>query len=863
VIVPPAPPAVQQQEQVNHEPIKQVATTYPHSIYISEFLPNPKGADEAAEWIELYNDADSAANIGGFFLDDAAGASSPYQIPAGTAIGAKGFLVFNRAQTKIALNNTSDEVRLLYPDKSVAASIKYDGVKEGYAGAYDLQSHKLYWTAKPTPGQANVVSSRTQLASAKAANKTYQTSDLSSPKTDTTPHGDFNIASAPDAQNQLAASVPVQSQGSLPDFWLLAIALLVGAAGMFGYLKFFKNAKLMLVAALFLVLPVFAHAETFNVASDLEAKGNLQVEADAIKSTPHSIAYVQQGVLASRQAIDALIDEFENTTYPRLSAFLGDPWNPGINSDPRFSILFMKMSPGIGGYYDPENELPRSQYPASNERKIIFLSADYLSRYKIKEFLAHEFTHSITYNQKIRRLGKEEQVWLNELRSEYASSYLGYDENFKGSNLEERFRDFLRNPYDHLITWNNTPDDYAQVDMLGQYLAARFGPQFFSEEIKSDDVGIASVNKTLQTFDSTLTFAKFFSQWRLANFINDDSVLSGKYSYKNKNLAFTFAPELSMDLTPVTTSQTLTASVPTFSAKSIIIHTNGTRATLTFSTPNASSDLVVSFVKELQDGSLTDGQLVLNEGSAQLSVDKNTANVLALASNASQNIINTAVTLTGEVLTTRQPSIAYVEPVFVNPTPEHNTVIIKGQDFDPNVALYVNDQPQSVTYQDERTLIAKISLHDSIIRVKLVNPDNTQATFSFNNPIKAMQPSLVTTSPQATLPLPNGSLIRAQGDYNVYVINNGFKRHIVSPTIFSFYPTLNPAMITVLSSDALNAYPESVVIRAAGDQKVYELLANSTKRWIQTAQDFLNRGFDWKAIFEVNSRELNFYSTIL
>ena len=156
---------------VNPEPVKTVTLNYGKDIIISEFFPNPKGSDENAEWIELYNKSPQDEKIGGFYLDDQEGGSPPYKIPEGTVIKGNSFLVFKRSETKIALNNSQDEVRLLSPTKDVLADISYKDAKEDFAGAYGADKNALYWTRTPTPGKENIITAREAAVSSKEFTK--------------------------------------------------------------------------------------------------------------------------------------------------------------------------------------------------------------------------------------------------------------------------------------------------------------------------------------------------------------------------------------------------------------------------------------------------------------------------------------------------------------------------------------------------------------------------------------------------------------------------------------------------------------------------------------------------------------------
>jgi hypothetical protein len=115
-------------------PLWTEGTAAPEPIALNEVLPEPRYedwngdgvVDSDDEWIELYNPGERAVGLGGWQLDDVRdGGSSPFVIPFGTVIQPKGFLVFFKRETGIALNNDGDWVRLLYPDGSEADVFHY------------------------------------------------------------------------------------------------------------------------------------------------------------------------------------------------------------------------------------------------------------------------------------------------------------------------------------------------------------------------------------------------------------------------------------------------------------------------------------------------------------------------------------------------------------------------------------------------------------------------------------------------------------------------------------------------------------------------------------------------------------------
>jgi PKD repeat protein len=131
---------------------------YSPSVIISEFIPNPEGSDTENEWIELFNQSNQIANLTNWQLDDQEDGSSPFVFSANSLIAPEQFLVLRRPITKLALNNDQDQVRLLYPDGSLATEVSYFGEKEeGFSVAFDGQDY--FWTKIPTPGSANIISS--------------------------------------------------------------------------------------------------------------------------------------------------------------------------------------------------------------------------------------------------------------------------------------------------------------------------------------------------------------------------------------------------------------------------------------------------------------------------------------------------------------------------------------------------------------------------------------------------------------------------------------------------------------------------------------------------------------------------------
>lgn len=123
-------------------------------IYISEFLPSPKGLDAENEWIEIYNAGNEEIDLLGWQLDDIEIGSKPYKFPAGIKIGAESYLLIPRLQSKIALNNDFDSVRLIDPNGRIHYQVDYQKPPEGASYSRNEEGD-WFWTKVLTPGAVN------------------------------------------------------------------------------------------------------------------------------------------------------------------------------------------------------------------------------------------------------------------------------------------------------------------------------------------------------------------------------------------------------------------------------------------------------------------------------------------------------------------------------------------------------------------------------------------------------------------------------------------------------------------------------------------------------------------------------------
>jgi len=193
------------------------------------------------------------------------------------------------------------------------------------------------------------------------------------------------------------------------------------------------------------------------------------------------------------------------------------------------------MRTDAGGYFNTGDVYSRFKNPKSNEREMVYLNSQHIDKPQAKGFLAHEFTHLITVNQKDLLRKVSEEIWLNEARAEYSPTLLGYDDIYKGSNLENRVRAFLENPTVSLTEWLNKKEDYGAVNLFIQYLVDHYGNKVLVDSLQSSKTGIESINYALEKNGFQKNFSQIFTDWLIALLVNDCK-LGERYCYLNKNL---------------------------------------------------------------------------------------------------------------------------------------------------------------------------------------------------------------------------------------------------------------------------------------------------------------------------------------
>lgn len=151
-----------------------------NDIIITEFLPNPKGQDDAnppdGEWIEIYNNKNEDVNLNGFKLKDDA---NHELILSNTnadelTLKSKSYKIIYLSSISGFLNNDNlDKIRLYYGNKLID-EVSYTNSKEEYSWGKLKNTWKIL---TPTPGEENFDDSESRLISFIKIEKVYSGND--------------------------------------------------------------------------------------------------------------------------------------------------------------------------------------------------------------------------------------------------------------------------------------------------------------------------------------------------------------------------------------------------------------------------------------------------------------------------------------------------------------------------------------------------------------------------------------------------------------------------------------------------------------------------------------------------------------
>ena len=277
------------------------------------------------------------------------------------------------------------------------------------------------------------------------------------------------------------------------------------------------------------------HSDSFYIA-DLPAKRYYTVTATIREVTDHAYWYAQDGRSVDLNAIKRASRTFESSIHPTNQRLFGVEWIPGVDNDPRITVLFASI-PGAGGYFSSADEYTRIVNPYSNEREIIYVNTD-AGWGNLESTLAHEYQHMIHWHHR-----PNHDVWLNEGAAMLAQVINGY-------TLGGVDDDFMREPDTQLNGWQSSPDlaraNYGAAFLFLDFLRTYYGgDDIVRAVVAAPGGGSAAVDAALQSTGRTERFADIFERWTLANLLDGEGGASdAKLDYPGRAVSMSISERL-------------------------------------------------------------------------------------------------------------------------------------------------------------------------------------------------------------------------------------------------------------------------------------------------------------------------------
>lgn len=249
----------------------------------------------------------------------------------------------------------------------------------------------------------------------------------------------------------------------------------------------------------------------------------------------HIYFWVQDKVKFRQNSLESLGNIIDKDIVPTNRAFFGVEWNPGVDGDERFYVLYAKgIGRTVAGYYSSSDEVHPDAHPFSNAHEMFLLSADNvrLEDSYILGTIAHEYQHMIHWY-----LDKNEEAWVNEGFSMLAEQVNGYDAGGFDWN-------YMQKPDMQLNTWDESGADnsahYGASYLFMSYYLDRFGEEATRALVAHKENGFAAMDEVSKELglinpDSgePYTGVEIFADWTVANLLQNTGIQDKRYDYQS------------------------------------------------------------------------------------------------------------------------------------------------------------------------------------------------------------------------------------------------------------------------------------------------------------------------------------------
>ncbi|HSH81063.1 MAG TPA: hypothetical protein VLA19_21225 [Herpetosiphonaceae bacterium] len=267
--------------------------------------------------------------------------------------------------------------------------------------------------------------------------------------------------------------------------------------------------------------------QRFNVVNSIEDTSYV-VTATLRYAGPIVLMYVDNAAKVSQDAIQRSARTFENKIYARNRALFGSEVSPGVDGDPRLTILNTPLS-GAGGYFSSADSVVKAVNRFSNEREmfVIGINSYPLGTNAYAATLAHEFQHMIAANQQQRS-----PSWFNEGLSTLAEDLNGYVKQHTAQLA-------LAQPDIRLTGWSSsaaqTGEHYGASHLFMRYFHQHYAGDRGLQELARLDAGNdldAFARVAARKRPDIRSFADLYADWAVANYVNNRAVSDGRFAYR-------------------------------------------------------------------------------------------------------------------------------------------------------------------------------------------------------------------------------------------------------------------------------------------------------------------------------------------
>jgi immune inhibitor A len=244
--------------------------------------------------------------------------------------------------------------------------------------------------------------------------------------------------------------------------------------------------------------------------------------------TDHAYWFVESDMAdrAPQADLQRSASVFESKTYPLIHRYFGSEPKPGVDRDGHIVFLLANV-PGVAAYFSSADAFPRTINPRSNEHDMIYVNLNALrpGQATFDSTITHEFQHMANFAH-----CPSQEGWLDEGASELAMRVAGYE----GAPPVA----FATHPDVQLTAWSNQPAEvtrhYQASYLFMRYVAERAGgwdslPDLLQTCARGEGLFAAFLGRHPIAPDvDTL-----FSDWTVANLLQDPSIDDGRFGYGN------------------------------------------------------------------------------------------------------------------------------------------------------------------------------------------------------------------------------------------------------------------------------------------------------------------------------------------